>query len=296
MAALGATLAIPTLARPVAADTIDPVTALAFDGSSALAASPRGLLRREGAAWITLGGVEPPSALAAHPGRPGTLFAGHEDGTLHRSLDGGSSWTRVGAGLPHAAIRSLAVGARTPDTVYAALDGDGVWRSEDAGATWAFVMDRPYLDGAERDVLSLVSVASETGMGGIWLYAGTDAGLTRVPDCFCRWQDVAAGDAMDALVAGNAPPPPAALPEGEPVRILALAPDDPGRLYAALPSGLWWSADAGVNWEHVSPEPADTLAVDPTDPQHVLTAGPAGLRASQDGGHTWTPFDLKKDT
>ena len=51
-------------------------------------------------------------------------------------------------------------------------------------------MDRPWLDDAERELLSLASVELETGMGGIWIYAGTEVGLTRVPDCFCRWQDV----------------------------------------------------------------------------------------------------------
>ncbi|MDP2739607.1 MAG: hypothetical protein Q8O82_13135 [Pseudorhodobacter sp.] len=84
---------------------------------------------------------------------------------------------------------------------------DGLWRSADAGATWAFAMDRPWIAEAEREVLALASVNLASGMGGIWIYAGTGRGLTRVPDCFCRWQDVVAGDAMDALVADNAPVP-----------------------------------------------------------------------------------------
>ncbi|MDV4146746.1 hypothetical protein [Shimia sp. FJ5] len=58
-------------------------------------------------------------------------------------------------------------------------------------------MDRPWLDDAERDPLALASVELETGMGGIWIYAGTEVGLARVPDCFCRWQDVQPGNAMD---------------------------------------------------------------------------------------------------
>ena len=59
-------------------------------------------------------------------------------------------------------------------------------------------MDRPYEDGAERDLLTLASVNAETGMGGIWIYAGTERGLTRLPDCLCRWQEVQPGDAMAA--------------------------------------------------------------------------------------------------
>ncbi|MSU90811.1 exo-alpha-sialidase [Rhodobacteraceae bacterium 2CG4] len=253
-------------------------------------------MRRETGTWTRLDVSANPAALATHPDRPGTILAGWRDGALRRSNDGGQSWTRADAGLPGAAMLSIAVAAQAPDTIYAAVEGDGLWRSEDGGQTWAFVMDRPYLAGAEHDVLSLVSVAHETGMGGIWLYAGTRAGLTRVPDCFCRWQDVVAGDALDALVAGDVPEAAASLPEGEPVEILALAPDAPERLLAALPSGLWLSVDAGVNWARTASAPLTALAVDPADPLHVIAADAAGLRVSRDGGTDWTPFDLSKDS
>ncbi|EYD71467.1 Glycosyl hydrolase, BNR repeat precursor [Limimaricola hongkongensis DSM 17492] len=293
---LGATILVPGFARSGPSLAFDPAFALAFDGSAILAATPDGLLRHDGESWTKLGDVEPPNTLSTHPSRPGVIYAGWQDGSLRRSDDSGESWTAADAGLPGASILSLTMAAQSSGILYASLEGDGLWRSEDDGETWNFVMDRPYLDGAEHDVLSLVSVANETGMGGIWLYAGTRAGLTRVPDCFCRWQDVVAGDAMDALVAGNAPTEAAALPAGEPVEILALAPDAPERILAALPSGLWLSTDAGVNWAQVTPDPATALAVDPADPLHVIAAGPSGLRASRDGGTIWTSFDQSQDS
>ncbi|WP_334061211.1 WD40/YVTN/BNR-like repeat-containing protein [Limimaricola cinnabarinus] len=297
LAAMGAMLLAPGLALSAPGTALSgTVTALAFDGPAILAVTPDGLLRREGDAWTRLDVPTGPSALATHPDRPGMILAGWQDGALRRSLDSGQSWTPANAGLPEAAILSIAVAAQAPDTIYAALEGDGLWRSEDGGEAWTFVMDRPYLDGAEHDVLSLVSVAHETGMGGIWLYAGTRAGLTRVPDCFCRWQDVVAGDAMDALAMGQAPVEAASLPEGAPVEILALAPDTPERLYAALPSGLWLSTDAGVNWEQTASDPVTALTTDPADPLHVIAADAAGLRVSRDGGTTWSSFDLSKDS
>src|SRR3546814_5274387 len=102
-------------------------------------------------------------------------------------------------------------------------------------------MVRPGLNYAERDLLALVSVDLATGMGGIWIYAGTPVGLIRVPDCFCRWQDVQPGNAMDALVSGDAPPSQAPLPAGEPIHALASAPSAPETVHAALPSGVWTS-------------------------------------------------------
>ena len=297
LAAMGMTMLAPGLARSAPRSALPgAVTALAFDGTAILAATPDGLLRYEGDAWTRLDAPAGPSALATHPDRPGTILAGWRDGALRRSDDGGQSWAQADAGLPGAAILSIAVAAQAPDTIYAALEGDGLWRSEDGGETWEFVMDRPYLGGEEHDVLSLVSVSHETGMGGIWLYAGTRAGLTRVPDCFCRWQDVVAGDALDALVAGDAPVTAASLPEGEAVEILALAPDAPQRLLAALPSGLWLSMDAGVNWEQSASDPISALAVDPADPLDVISADAVGLRVSRDGGSNWSPFDLSKDS
>lgn len=296
LAVLGATILAPGFARSAPSLAFGPAFALAFDGSTILAATPDGLLRHDGESWTKLGDLEPPNSLSTHPSRLGVIYAGWQDGSLRRSDDGGASWTAADAGLPGAPILSLTMAAHAPGTLYASLEGDGLWRSEDDGESWAFVMDRPYLDGAEHDVLSLVSVANETGMGGIWLYAGTKAGLTRVPDCFCRWQDVVAGDAMDALAAGDAPANAETLPMGEPVTILALTPDTPERLLAALPSGLWLSTDTGVNWAQATPDPVTALAVDPVDPLHVLTADATGLRVSRDGGTTWTSFDQSKDS
>lgn len=295
-AATGVALFTPAIARSTAQLAFPQgASTLAFDGSTILAASAEGLFQQVGAKWDHLATPGNLTALATHPDRPGTIFAGWRDGTLRRSLDEGRTWVSVTKGLPDAPILSLTLGAQTPGTLYASIKGDGIWRSEDDGETWEFVMDRPYLNGAEHDVLSLVSVANETGMGGIWLYAGTPAGLARVPDCFCRWQDVVAGDAMDALVAGEAPVAAAKLPTGEPIEMLALAPHTPERIYAALPSGLWLSTDAGVNWAQVTPDPVTALAVDPTDPLHVVTIDPSRLRVSRDGGTTWAPLNQSKD-
>jgi len=266
-----------------------PAAALAFDGPDVIAATGAGagLLRLTAAGGEAIATADA-RALATHPARPGRIFMALRDGGLRHSGDGGRSWNAVDAGLPQAPILSITAAAHEPDWLYASVQGDGLWRSQDAGATWEFVMDRPYLSGAERDVLGLVSVGSETGMGGIWLYAGTEAGLTRVPDCFCRWQDVVAGDAMDALVAGKTPPAANPLPADEPVATLALAPDAPERIYAGLASGLWSSADGGVDWALASSGAIGALAVDPTDPLHLVASRDGGIAASRDGGATWT--------
>ncbi len=196
--------------------------AVAFDGGALIAAGAQ-VWRHDpigGPTALLSTPIAPIRMLASHPDRIGRLFAAHDGSGITRSDNGGRSWTAVEDGLPQAQVTALAIAAGAPDTLYATVAEDGLWRSEDAGESWSFVMDRPWIAEAEREVLALASVNLASGMGGIWIYAGTETGLTRVPDCFCRWQDVVAGDAMDALVSGAAPTPEAPLPEGEPVLAL----------------------------------------------------------------------------
>lgn len=264
-------------------------SALAFDGEALVAVGAK--LWRVDSSGEAAGPLASPGApiraLACHPARAGRLFAAPEGGGVTRSDDGGQSWRAASGGLPQAQVTTIAIAAGAPDTVYAAVAGDGLWRSDDAGESWSFVMDRPWIAEAEREVLTLASVDLATGMGGIWIYAGTERGLTRVPDCFCRWQDVVAGDAMDALVAGTPPAPETPLPRGEPVTALASALSAPERLVAALPSGLWASADGGVNWAWISDRVATALAVHPTNPSRIAAATADGVILSQNGGANW---------
>ncbi|RYH07171.1 hypothetical protein [Tropicimonas sp. IMCC6043] len=276
-------------ARPLLAASNPKIAALSFAGNTVLAAG-KGLWRSEDGG-VTLRFVTGPdkqlSALTAHPERPDRVIAALNGGGLAVSENAGENWRVAGSGLPAASIDALAVAAKLPGTLYAAISGDGLWRSEDAGETWEFVMDRPFIAEAERDVLSLASVDVASGMGGIWLYAGTTAGLQRVPDCFCRWQDVQPGNALDALIEGGKEPEVAPLPEGEPVRALVSPAASPDRLYAALPSGIWTTTDAGVIWKRVSDLDAVALAVNPAAPLSLVAATKRGLTLSRDGGKTW---------
>ncbi len=267
------------------------VTALAFEGDALLVACET-LLRSDdgGTSWApeSASGAGDILALATHPDRPGRVITGPARGGVAVSDDGGRSWERGRGGLPEEAVTAIAVAAAQPDMVYAAVRGDGLWQSEDAGRSWTFTMDRPWLADAERDPTALASVDLDTGMDGIWIYAGTEAGLTRVPDCFCRWQNVQPGNAMDALVSGGAPPSEAPLPAGEPIHALASAPSAPETLYAALPSGVWASRNAGVVWSRVADGSASAVAAHPTSPRHIVAALDGGLTQSRDGGATWS--------
>jgi photosystem II stability/assembly factor-like uncharacterized protein len=102
--------------------------------------------------------------------KPWTIISGSRDGGFFKSTDGGNSFTHLTTGLPTGLIgkANLAVTNAKPDRIYAlveALPGGGLYRSDDAGQTWALVnsqgalIQRPFYyttlgaDPTNRDVV-----------------------------------------------------------------------------------------------------------------------------------------------
>jgi photosystem II stability/assembly factor-like uncharacterized protein len=107
-------------------------------------------------------------------------IATHEAGVL-KSTDGGANWKEVNNGLGGLDVHGLAIDPNMPFKLHAAVreKGDGIYRTTNQGGKWIRVDDGP-----EGEVKVLRSVNIPTGMGGIFLYAGTSTGLQRSPDCF----------------------------------------------------------------------------------------------------------------
>lgn len=120
-------------------------------------------------------------AIAPDPRDPLVLYVGTHEAGVMKSTDGGSTWKEVNTGLGGLDIHGLAVDPNAPRKLHAAVreKGEGIYRTTDGGVKWVRVDDGP---GGE--VKALVSVNIPTGMGGIFLYAGTAEGLQRNPDCF----------------------------------------------------------------------------------------------------------------
>jgi photosystem II stability/assembly factor-like uncharacterized protein len=118
--------------------------------------------------------------LVADPSNPQVLYAGtHERGVL-RSRDGGKAWEEVNVGLGGPDVHALTIDPNRPKVLHAWVVGKGVYRTTDGAVKWLRVDDGP----ENPEVKALASVNIPTGMGGIFLYAGTATGLYRNPDCF----------------------------------------------------------------------------------------------------------------
>ena len=136
------------------------------------------------------------------------MSSGGEDSGLWKSTDGGESWTDItgNVGLADGPIGKIgvAVSPANPNRVWALIEHEpdgGVWRSDDAGATWervneerklrqrAFYYTRVYADPNDEDVM----YALNTG-----LYRSRDGGET-----FPGGVQVPHGDNHDLWIAPN---------------------------------------------------------------------------------------------
>jgi hypothetical protein len=175
---------------PHAAPAFEHVHALALDaaGRALWLGTHTGLFRSEdgGRTWAK---VALPSqhhapdvmAIATHPVEGGVMYIGTHEAGVFRTTDGGSTWTSVNSALGGLDVHGLAIDPNSPAKLHALVrdKGAGVYRTTDGGQKWVRVDDGP---AGETKVLASVDIP--TGMGGIFLYAGTGEGLLRNPDCF----------------------------------------------------------------------------------------------------------------
>ena len=120
--------------------------------------------------------------------KPWTIISGSRDGGFYRSTDGGEHFTKIVNGLPNELIgkANLAVTAANPNRIYALVEakpGGGLYRSEDAGQTWALInsqgalIQRPFYYttlGADPSNADVVYAGAEG------FFKSTDGGKTFV--------------------------------------------------------------------------------------------------------------------
>jgi photosystem II stability/assembly factor-like uncharacterized protein len=187
-----------------------------------------------------------------------TWTAGHN--VLAKSTDGGRTWQYVRPeGLPHLDIHGFAVDPRDQRTLWAALAGQGLYRSKDGGRRFEL---------GTREVGGGVMALAVTRDGRILagdmqqgLFASTDGGRT--------WKGT-----LQAGLMG-----------------LAVNPKQPQRIVATGP-GILLSTDGGRTWDQVLPLEvgAGPVAWAPSNPKVAYVVGfDKTLYKTEDGGATWQP-------
>ncbi len=210
-------------------------------------------------------------------------------------------WSLVGPSNIGARVVDLVVDNQHPDTIYVAASGGGVWKSADAGVTFAPVWP--------NDQTQSMGALAQGSDGTLWAGTGeanpSGGGLTYF------------GDGMYKSADGGATWQHIGLEDSAAIGRIAVDPSDPHTAYAAASGsisrtvgqrGLYKTTDGGQTWQRVLAPPNATtgaidVAIDPANPQRVYAAlwdhhrdngartyggiG-SGLFRSDDGGQTWT--------
>ena len=134
--------------------------------------------------------------------QPWTIISGSEDGGVYKSTDGGDTWSKLGGGLRTGLFgrANIGVSAAAPNRVYALIEakpGQGLYRSDDAGAHWTLVngkdelVTRPFYYntlGVDPNNADVVFVGDED-----W-FKSTDGGKTF------KTEDTPHGDNHDVWI------------------------------------------------------------------------------------------------
>jgi photosystem II stability/assembly factor-like uncharacterized protein len=177
-----------------------------------------------------------------------TIVNGGPESAIHRTTDGGKTWTRIRSGLPTVDLGGigLAMAPTDPDVIYAQIEAadrqGGLFRSADGGVTWekrnSYDEQGQYyshvvVDPLNRDRVFVMNV---------FIQVSDDGGrtLTRVPE---RWKHVDSHE-------------------------LWIDPKDPKYYLCGCDGGIYESYDRGNNWRHISNLPVTQfydLTVEQTD-------------------------------
>lgn len=127
---------------------------------------------------------------------------------LYTSTDSGKTWQSGALVLP-SQVSALAVNPQNSQELYAGVDGLGMFKSSDGGATWQTINNGITLTPGAREVVSAIAIDSANPnrlyiTRGVWVGTGTvdyyPLGLMQSADGGMSWQAVTTGSDSDAII------------------------------------------------------------------------------------------------
>lgn len=253
-------------------------------------------------------------AAAGSARRPLEYYFGAVGGGLWKTMDGGQNWSPVTDGqIRSSSVGAIAVSESNPDVVYIGMgevqlrgnvmQGDGVYRSIDAGKSWTHVgladthaIGRIRIDPTNPDTVFVAALGHPYG-------PNPERGVFRTNDGGRSWKKLL----FRSDRAGSVD--------------LAMDRNDPQVLYAAFwevyrkpwilwsggaGSGLFKTVDGGETWTELTRNPGLPkgvlgkigVTVSPADSRRVwaiVEAEDGGIFRSDDAGGTWTRVSEDRD-
>jgi photosystem II stability/assembly factor-like uncharacterized protein len=247
-------------------------------------------------------------AVTGVPDEPEHFYFGSVNGGVWESKDAGRTWVPIFDGQPIGSIGAIAVAPSNPNVLYVGTgesdmrsdiaQGNGMYKSSDAGRTWTPIgladsqqIARIRVHPSNPDLVYVAALGHPYG-------PNAERGLFRSRDGGKTWQRILSRNEDSDTGAID----------------VTFDPENPATLYAALwqtrrppwsvyppsngpGSGLFKSVDGGDTWTEIrghgfAEKPGRIgIAVAPTNPRRVyaiVDAPEGGLYRSDDAGETWT--------
>jgi photosystem II stability/assembly factor-like uncharacterized protein len=187
------------------------------------------------------------------------LIDGGPESGIHRTTDGGESWTKLGGGLPKGNVGKigLTISPLNPDVVYAVIELDnrkgGTWRSGNRGASWEKRSD---------------AVSGGTGPHYYQELEASPHAFDRIYIIDVRMQISDDGGTTFRTMNEKT--------KHSDNHALAFRPDDPDYLLVGTDGGLYETFDLAKTWRFVANLPVTQfykLAVDDAEPFYNVYGG-----------------------
>jgi photosystem II stability/assembly factor-like uncharacterized protein len=253
----------------------------------------------DGATWRTalpnLGASV--SAVAASSGAgPAAVFVGDSKGHVARSDDGGTSFARIGTGLPNDEVASIALSPdfATDHTVWASMTEQGVYRSTDGGRTWVR-RSRGLTTDIQAHVVHVAEfgpITAARGAHGIVLYEGGYDGLFRSDDGGDHWHETQTlADFVVGLSVSPDYPHDHSVAAATYVKGAYLS-TDRGDHWRTIDHGLDQAISAGNKFAPIRRLHNITFSPDYARDHTIFSAGWTVFLKSTDRGGTWTSIQV----
>jgi photosystem II stability/assembly factor-like uncharacterized protein len=247
------------------------------------------------------------STIAVHPRNPGLYYVGVASGGVWKTVNNGATWTPVFDKQGSYSIGYVTLDPRNPNTVWVGTGednsqrsvgyGDGVYRSDDGGATWKNLglkksehISKIVIDPKDSNVVYVAAQGPLWGPGG-------DRGLFKSVDGGKSWK-------ASLTISENTGVTDVVMDPRNPNVLFAAAWQRRRHFYTLINGGpesaLYKSVDAGATWQKMSGNglPAGELgrigmAIAPSEPDVMYatieaTGRLSGLYRSEDAGANWT--------
>ncbi len=252
--------------------------------------------------------------LAVAPSSPNTIYAGIAGGGMYKTTDFGRHWTKL-SGSFETTASGLWVNPQNSNDLW--LLNRQLWRSTDAGQSWAAVpkvSDKMYY--LQEAAIHPSHPAHIFVCGYDYKNTTPFMGLEKSTDGGQSWQlfevrDKSYGYALavdalneDTIYVGGSLEGKGALFRtqnggtdwtrldggafgDDRIEEIELDPVSEAVIYVGSDSGFYRSDNLGQSWVNTLPYPVNSIKVNPINPHEIFAAGSAGIFISSNKGQTW---------